>query len=127
MMMVMLSRRSIPLLFAGTLLLLTYVHAQTSIYRISYSIEAKERQVAALNEGYKHAKFRVAKLHSPSFLNKQLENVSLDLTAPKAAGVLHVSKSIPMGRISVPDLTLRGQVMSWFGLMREAQAKPVSD
>ena len=130
-----LSNRTFTFLIAGTLLVLAYVHEQVSILQISYSIEKKERAAARLSEDYKVAKFQIARLHSPGYLNQALKSRSLNLSAPKAVQIIKVvkpkellSSTTTAQRVGLPPLnqptTSKASFISWVGgFMREAQAK----
>ena len=122
------SKNSYFVLVGITLLLLGYVHGHTSIYRVSYSIEAKERELAKLTEEYKNVKFQVAKLHSPSVLSERVKVKALNLTLPKQHKVIRILKTNENNHFSMPwkdwhELPLLPQL----GLVSEAQAKtPIS-
>jgi hypothetical protein len=113
-------------LIFSTFFLLGYVHGHTSIYRISYSIEAKERKVAELGEQFKQAKFRVSTLKSPAELTQRLKDTEIDLIVPKEHEIIKVlmrKRTITAaGRMSPRWIPF----MTWFHLMGEAQAKLLS-
>ena len=107
----------------ATALVLLYVHQETAVLRVSYSIEKKERELARLSEEYKTIHYQVARLRSPSFLNRQMKEHALNLTTPKVIEMVKV----PMQKISVSPAQVNAPVkssfFSWFGSIKEAQAK----
>jgi len=120
------SRRTFLSLFFVTLLVLAYVHEQVSILAVSYSIEKKEREMARLSEDYRSAKFHLARLHSPSFLNHQLKSRSLNLAPPRAVQVVRVLKPKTLTAAREQPVSVKLNPVSWFGLIREAHAKPTN-
>lgn len=117
------NKRIFSLLMIVTVALLLYVHEQISLFRVSYSIQAKERQVAELGESYKLAKFRVARLRSPEVLSQRMKQLSLNLTTPTEQEIIRILK---------PQLVSQEQTMkwpdpihflSWFHFIQDAQAK----
>ena len=113
-------------LFSTTLLLLLYVHIQTEIFRASYAIEKKEHQIAELSESYKILRFHVTQLRSPHYLNEQMKEKSMELVSPKTAEIIKIPMSKEMVVPVAPHSTLKPQVLSWLGFLKEAQAKPSS-
>jgi cell division protein FtsL len=104
------------------MMLLGYVHAQTSIYRISYSIEAKERQFAELSEDFKRAKFQVAQLRSPSHLSRRAKEASLELMVPREHEIVRIlTDNAEVSQLEDPVLRCF-PTHSWFGFVREAIA-----
>ncbi len=118
-----LSKRTFTLLILGTLFLLLYVHEQTSIFQVSYSIERKEREVARLSEDYKTAKFYLARLRSPHILSQRMKELSFTLTIPKDQEMVKIlkPKSLPVQR----EVTWPApfQFLSLLHFVKEAQAK----
>jgi hypothetical protein len=107
-----------------TLSLLAYVHQQTAILRISYSIGTKERELARLSEEYKQAKFRLSSLKSPQALSRRLAHTPLKLTSPKAREIIRVLKPIPAApEVEAPVWFLRSPLLFWLNPIREAQAR----
>jgi len=116
--------RSIYLgLILSMLGLLGFVHQQTSIYRISYSITAKERELTRLHEEFTQAKVRLAELRSPNALRARAEEVSLDLTIPKDQEVIRLLRMRPIASRTAPERIIGLPFMSWFRFIKEAQAK----
>jgi hypothetical protein len=117
------NKRVLKYFVISTTLLLLYVHEQTSILRLSYSIEKKERELARLSEEYKVTRYQLARLHSPGFLSRQLKERSLNLTTPKVIEVIKVQMpktSTSPVRANVPQ---QSTLLSWIGSLKEAQAK----
>ncbi len=106
-----------------TLMLLAYVHEQTSIYRVSYAIQAKNRELGRLKEDHKLAKFALTQLRSPTTLSRRAREASLDLTVPKDHQVVRVLKT----RVATAQVESGGfdrfLPMNWLRFMKEAQAK----
>ena len=119
------SKRSFSLLIAGTLLVLTYVHAQVSILQISYSIEKREKQMSLFQDEFKREKFFLARMKSPSYLNQVLKERHLDLATPKQVEVVRVLKTVEEPKLE-ERLPLRASANFWTGFIREAQAKTSS-
>ncbi|MBI4357918.1 MAG: hypothetical protein HY584_01340 [Candidatus Omnitrophica bacterium] len=122
-----LSKRTFFFLILATLMLLFYVHFQTGVFRVSYSIEKQEREIAKLNEAYKIAKFRVARLRSPRVLSERMKKFSLDLTSPKDQEFIRVLK--PKAVTTRVEAGWHGpfQTLAWLNLIKEAQAKSSKD
>lgn len=122
-----LSRRIFSLLILSTFLLLFYVHIQTTIYQVSYSIEKKEREIAQLSENYKIAKFRAARLRSPRVLSERMKKLSLDLAAPKDQELIRVIKT----KVVTPEVETGWygpfRNLAWLNPIKEAQAKSSKD
>ena|SRR3989338_3565889 len=120
-----LSKQTFKFFLLGTILILLYVHQQTAILRLSYSIEKKEKQLVTLNENYKMARYQRARLRSPAFLNREMKKRALNLTNPKAVEVVNIS----MPRMSAAPVSVGGTwpvkspLLSWIGSIKEAQAK----
>ena len=120
------SMRSLfSVLFSVTLMLLIYVHIQAEIFRLSYSIEKKERELAELSERYKVMHFSVTQLKSPNYLNEQMKKKSIELITPKTAEIIKVPmpKNFPLPEEPAVS-PVKAQLLSWAGFMKEAQAKP---
>lgn len=116
------------LLICVTLMLLFYVHIQAEIFRVSYSIEKKDRELAELSEKYKISRYSVTQLKSPNYLNEQLKKNSMELIVPKDTEILKipVPKSIPVAVETVSGAPVKSQLLSLSGLVKEAQAKTSS-
>ena len=118
-----LSKRTFGLIIAITLALLFYVHQQISIFRVSYTIQKKEIEVARLSEAYKLVKFRVARLYSPHVLSQRMKQLSLDLTTPTEQEIIRVlkPKMVPQeNKVAWSDPV---QFLSLLHFIKEAQAK----
>ncbi|OGW82317.1 MAG: hypothetical protein A3G33_11475 [Omnitrophica bacterium RIFCSPLOWO2_12_FULL_44_17] len=111
-------------IICGTILLLLYVHVQTEIFRVSYSIGKKERELVQLSEQYKIARFRNERLRSPEFLDKQMKHCSLDLTNPKVADVIKVKIDKVMTPAIEPKMPAKTGFLAALSAVKEAQAKP---
>lgn len=122
----MLSKRAIKYLLLSTGLVLLYVHQQTAILQLSYSIEKKERKLAELSEHYKLARYQIARLRSPNFLNQQLKAHSFDLTHPKVIEVIKVPIPKVESAPSQAHWPLKSSLIFWMGTVKEAQAKTSS-
>jgi len=107
----------------GTILLLTYVHAQVLVYKISYSIEAKERRLAKLKDEHKISKFQVARLKSPEFLSRKLKDSSLDLVIPRHREVIRLIRPTIISERTESVGPIRFPLMGWLHFIKEAQAK----
>ncbi len=118
-----LSKRTFGFIIAITFALLFYVHQQISIFRVSYTIQKKEIEVARLSEAYKLVKFRVARLYSPHVLSQRMKQLSLDLTTPTEQEIIRVlkPKMVPQeNKVAWSDPV---QFLSWLHFIKEAQAK----
>ena len=122
-----LSKRTFFFLILGTFVLLFYVHVQTAIFQISYSIEKKEREIAELSEDYKIAKFRVARLRSPHVLSERMKKLSLDLTTPRDQELIRVVRT----KVVTPRIETSWygpfRNLAWLNPIKEAQAKSPKD
>ncbi|MBI4394991.1 MAG: hypothetical protein HY583_02225 [Candidatus Omnitrophica bacterium] len=117
------SKCTYTFLIFGTLALLLYVHEQTAIFQVSYSIEKKEREIARLSEQYKTCKFKVARLRSPHVLSERMKKLSLNLTTPKDQKIIRVlkMKTLPLEpQVRWPAPL---QFLSLIHFVKEAQAK----
>ena len=117
------SKRTFKLLAVGTALVLLYVHGQVAILRVSYSIQKKEKEVAYLSENYKVMRFQLERLQSPSFLDRQLKQRSLNLAVPRQREVLKILTPRTNPSSSGLEMHVKSQPFSWAGLIKEAQAK----
>lgn len=120
------SKKTFGYLITVTFLLLLYVHEQTSILHVSYSIQKKEREVAQLSETYKLAKFRVARLRSPQALNHRLKELSFDLTTPTEQEIIRILKPKIESLSSEKTAGSSSHFFPWLNLIKEAQAKTSS-
>ncbi len=118
-----LSKRTFGLIFAITLALLFYVHQQISIFRVSYTIQKKEMEVARLSEAYKLVKFKVARLYSPHVLSQRMKQLSLDLTTPTEQEIIRVLKPKIVPQENKVTWSDPVQFLSWLHFIKEAQAK----
>ena len=120
------NKRIFSLLTIVTLALLLYVHEQISLFRVSYSIQAKERQVAELSEVYKLAKFRVARLRSPQVLSQRMKQLSLNLTTPTEQEVIRILRPQMVSQEQTMKWPDPIHFLSWLHFIKEAQAKTLS-
>ena len=114
------NKRIFSLLTIVTLALLLYVHEQISLFRVSYSIQAKERQV------YKLAKFRVARLRSPQVLSQRMKQLSLNLTTPTEQEVIRILRPQMVSQEQTMKWPDPIHFLSWLHFIKEAQAKTLS-
>lgn len=122
--MIDISKKSFSGLFVITLLLLLHVHAQVSIFQVSYLIQKKEKELADLSDEYRKMKFEVSKLHSLSYLDKRKKEMNLKLETPKSVRVIPI-RSEPKENertIEAPPMVRKG-FFSFVNLIKEAQAK----
>jgi hypothetical protein len=117
------TKRTFTLLGLTTLLLLAYVHEQTSIYHLSYSIVAKERKLTELNEAYKVAKFSLTEVRSPGSLSERAEAAALQLTIPQSHEVVTVFKVKSALPSAEQPRVIAHPFFSWFQFIKVAQAK----
>ena len=74
----------------ATVLLLFYVHAEISLFRISYVISEQTHELTEKNEKFRRLKFEVDQLKAPQLLESKIHEWELDLTLPKEVRVVRV-------------------------------------
>ncbi len=82
-------------------LMLLYVHGETSLFSISYGIDAKSKQLAKVSEEYRRLRFEVEQLKAPLVLENKMKEMSLELMLPSDVRVIRVPQ-MPAG--SQPQL-----------------------
>lgn len=108
-------------LFVVTFALILHVHTQTAIFRVSYSIQKKEKEMAVLSDEFKLKNFEVSKLHSLNYLDKRMKEMKLNLVMPKEVKVVSIPQ-VPQSRITEAPILQKG-IFSFVSLIKEAQAK----
>lgn len=104
-----------------------YVHEHISIYRTSYAIESKEREVARLHEEYKLAKYALSRLRSPDMLSQRLQETSLDLTIPQEHEVIKLLRAKMLSSRVENSGPVRFAFLPLLQFSKEAQAKTSND
>ena len=108
--------------------LLLYVHAQISLFRVSYAISTKSRHLSEKSEEYRNLKFEVDQLKAPRLLEQKMKDLQLDLTLPKEVKVVRVppmqSPETPVASGSVSLSPLSDSLLDFVGRwVKVAQAK----
>ena len=121
------SGKLITALSVVVLFLLLYVHAHISLFRVSYEISDKSRELANKNEQYRYLKYEVDQMKAPHLLETKMEQLKLDLTLPHEVRVIRLPQvtaveTEAVDRISLQPLsdTLLDFVGRW---VKVAQAK----
>ena len=117
------SRKVFSGLFVLTAALLLHVHTQVSIFQVSYSIQNKEKKLAALSDEYRIRKFEVSKLHSLVYLDKRKKEMNLNLVVPKEIKIVPVPIVKPLVEPVMPNSLVRRSFFSFVNFIKEAQAK----
>ena len=127
--MIGLSKRHFVLLALFTMVLLAYVHAQVSVFRVSYSIAEKEKWLSKMSDDYRNIKFQVSKLKSLNYLDKKRREIEADLVTPKMVKAIRVpaEKQAELPAPSEGRSLLRHGVSPLLGLIKEAQARMSRD
>jgi hypothetical protein len=94
------------LTFIGGLLLL-YVHAQISLFQVSYTIDSRSRQLAQQSEEYRLLKFEVEQLKAPRLLETRMKELQMDLTLPKEVRIVRVPTVPVVDAVNVQGVSLR--------------------
>lgn len=118
----------ISLIISVTFVMLCYVHLQTEVFRVSYSIAEKEKKLSKLSDQYRELKFEVSHLKSLNYLDKKRREKDVGLVAPEKVKTIRVP--VPSSRIMeepVPNSEysplLKKSLTSVVGFIKEAQAK----
>ena len=109
--------------FVVTLALILHVHTQISIFQVSYSIQKKEKELAALSDEFKMRRFEVSKLHSLNYLDRRKKEMNLKLAVPKEIKVVSVPVEREAPRLMEAPPLVRKGLFSFVNLIKEAQAK----
>ena len=100
----------------ATAIFLVYVHERVEMLKVSYRMEQKSSQLSQKSEEFRHLKYEVAQLHSPEYLEKRLDELSLNLTLPKEIQVLQVPASIvSQSKASIPVRTASPHFLDFLG------------
>ncbi len=110
-------------LFLVTFALLLYVHTQVSIFQVSYAIQRKEKELAALSDEFKMRRFEVSKLHSLNYLDRRKREMNLKLAIPKEIKMILVPAPKEMPLVLEPPPLVRKGLFSFVNFIKEAQAK----
>lgn len=120
-------KKSFTLLLVSTCLTLLYVHSHVMVFHVSYSIGKKEKKLSELSDIYKETKYRVSRLRSLNYLDKQRQETKIGLVEPDQVKVIRV----PVGRQEERRLDqlppLKRSLMSFGSMIKEAQAKMSRD
>lgn len=116
------------LIISVTFVMLCYVHLQTEVFRVSYSIAAKEKRLSQLSDQYRELKFEVSRLKSLTYLDKKRREKDVALVAPEQVKTIRVP--MPASKITDEAATgpeyspmLKKSLTSVLGMIKEAQAK----
>lgn len=127
--MIGLTKRHFVLLALLTTFSLFYVHAQISVFGVSYAIAEKEKRLSKLSDEYRNIKFQVSKLKSLNYLDKKRREIDADLVTPIMVKAIRVPAEKPIVPLVEPDKRslLRHGLSPFLGLMKEAQARVARD
>ncbi|MBI4387681.1 MAG: hypothetical protein HY582_01395 [Candidatus Omnitrophica bacterium] len=117
------SNRIFSILVMITMALLIYVHGQISVFRVSYSIQKKEKELARLSDDFKMLKFEVSQLRSLSYLDKKMKEMNLKLVMPAEVKVISVPIEKQVDRTMLSPTIVQKGFFSFVDFVKEAQAK----
>ncbi len=75
-------------------LFLLYVHGQTALFELSYTIDKHSKIVMRESEEYRRLKFEVEQLKAPLLLEGKMKEMSLELGLPKEVRVVRVAPPV---------------------------------
>lgn len=116
------------LIVSITFVMLCYVHLQTEVFRVSYSIAEKEKRLSQLSDHYRELRFEVSKLKSLNYLDKKRREKDVALVAPEKVRTIRIPMASPRitedpGISSEYTPILKKSLTSVLGVIKEAQAK----
>lgn len=97
------------LIFTAALLglVLIYVHVQILLFRVSYDLARKSRDLAEKTEAYRYLKYEVDQLRAPYLLEKRMKQLELDLGLPRKVRVIRIP-ALPVHEPTVKGPPLQG-------------------
>lgn len=111
-----------------TLTALLYVHQQTELVKLSYTIDSKEKCLKQMVDRNDTLGYNVNNLQSPSRLEKALASKNVEMAFPKQAQVVkmpgpRMNNAARVKAAGVEKKTNTFGILEFFGLRTEAHAK----